>query len=168
MRKQLLTLAVAAGLFAVAGPAIADHNSANGEGWANMPNDIHNTRIETKQNDDNEAFRDFVKYGEGSTSVNRFATEDTQPNQAAAQNGAAKAVKNQGGVKAMNQDQVKAMNQDQVKAMNQNKVETKTATKDQSRIETRSQLRIDSPATSRPDFGATSMRSGGSRAGGRR
>jgi hypothetical protein len=30
----------------VAGSALADHNSPNGAGWANMPNDIHNTRIE--------------------------------------------------------------------------------------------------------------------------
>lgn len=152
MNRQLITLTIASGLLATAGPALADHNSKNGEGWANMPNDIHNMRIETREADDNEAFRDFVKYGEGSTSVNRFATEDTEPNQAAAQNGNAEAVKNQG----------------ESKAMNQNKVETKTATQDQSRIETRSQLRIDSPVTSRPDRGATAVRSGGSHGGGKR
>jgi len=158
MRKQLITFTIASGLLAVAGPALADHNSKNGEGWANMPNDIHNTRIETMESGDDEAFRDFVQYGEGSTSVNRFATEDTQPNQAAAQNGNAKAAGNQ----------VETKVQNQAKAMNQDKVQTQTATKDQSRIETRSQLRIDSPAVSRPDRGATSMRSGGSRSGGKR
>jgi wobble nucleotide-excising tRNase len=35
-----------------------------------MPNDIHNTRVETLESNDNEAFRDFVKYGEGAESVN--------------------------------------------------------------------------------------------------
>jgi hypothetical protein len=60
----------------VTGSALADHNSKNGEGWANMPNDVHNTRVETRENDDNEAFRDFVRYGEGSKSVNRFETDE--------------------------------------------------------------------------------------------
>lgn len=55
-------------------PAIADHNSRWGEGWANMPNDVHNTRIDTRG--DNEAFRDFVRYGSGADSENRYATTD--------------------------------------------------------------------------------------------
>ncbi len=76
MINRKATLAFAAGLMVMTGPALADHNSKNGEGWANMPNDIHNTRVETRENDDNEAFRDFVKYGEGSKTVNRFATDD--------------------------------------------------------------------------------------------
>ncbi|OYW19320.1 MAG: hypothetical protein B7Z52_03755 [Burkholderiales bacterium 12-64-5] len=33
-----------AALFSVS--ALADHNSPMGAGWANMPNDIHNTQIE--------------------------------------------------------------------------------------------------------------------------
>jgi hypothetical protein len=63
---------------AVASPAVvlADHNSKWGEGWANMPNDIHNTRVETRG--DNTAFRDFVKKGNGADSVNRFSTSDSQ------------------------------------------------------------------------------------------
>jgi len=76
MKDQLIALLAVSSLAGAAGPALADHNSKNGEGWANMPNDIHNTRIETRENDDNEAFRDFVKYGEGSKTVNRFETED--------------------------------------------------------------------------------------------
>ena len=73
---------------AVSGPqAIADHNSKNGEGWANMPNDIHNTRIETREASDNEAFREFVQYGEGSDSINRFADDDTTAKRAQEQKG---------------------------------------------------------------------------------
>ena len=35
--------------------------------------------METQVADDNDAFRDFVKYGEGSTSVNRIDAGDSQP-----------------------------------------------------------------------------------------
>jgi len=74
MKRKLLTLsAVLAGALS-AGSVLADHNSPMGEGWANMPNDIHNTRIDTLG--DNTAFRDFVQYGDGADSVNRF-TDDT-------------------------------------------------------------------------------------------
>ncbi len=52
----------------------ADHNSVWGEGWAQMPNDIHNTRLDTDDNDD---FIDFVSQGSGSESVNRFLVDDT-------------------------------------------------------------------------------------------
>lgn len=45
--------------------AFADHNSPWGEGWANMPNEIHNTRIDTRESDDNSAFIDFVRQGGG-------------------------------------------------------------------------------------------------------
>ena len=54
--------------------AHADHMSPWGSGWANMPNDIHNTRFDTRG--DNDAFRDFVMYGEGADSTNRFLTEE--------------------------------------------------------------------------------------------
>jgi hypothetical protein len=77
MKIQLTTWAIAAGLLATAGPTLADHNSKNGEGWARMPNDIHNTRVDTRESGDNAAFRDFVRYGAGSTTVNRFATDRT-------------------------------------------------------------------------------------------
>lgn len=55
------------------GSLLADHNSVWGEGWARMPNDIHNTRIDTLG--DNTAFRDFVRYGNGADSTNRFLTD---------------------------------------------------------------------------------------------
>lgn len=87
MRARLLVFSTAAALALGASPALADHNSKNGEGWANMPNDIHNTRIETKAADDNEAFREFVQYGEGSDSVNRFDDDDTKAKRAQEQKG---------------------------------------------------------------------------------
>jgi hypothetical protein len=71
-RNPALVLASAALVFSA--QAIADHPSKWGEGWANMPNDIHNTRIDTRG--DNEAFRDFVKQGNGADSVNRFDDGD--------------------------------------------------------------------------------------------
>jgi hypothetical protein len=57
------------------GSVLADHNSVWGEGWARMPNDIHNTRIDTLG--DNTTFRDFVRGGAGSTSVNRYLDSDS-------------------------------------------------------------------------------------------
>jgi hypothetical protein len=55
--------------------AFADHNSICGEGWANMPNDIHNTRIDT-MDEDSTVFRDFVQGGDAADSVNRFLEVD--------------------------------------------------------------------------------------------
>ncbi len=76
MNKMLLRLTlIAAAAFLTA--AHADHMSPWGPGWANMPNDIHNTRFDTRLADDNDAFRDFVRYGEGADSVNRYLTEET-------------------------------------------------------------------------------------------
>jgi hypothetical protein len=72
-----------------ANSAFADHNSKNGEGTANMPNDIHNTRVETLESGDQEAFRDFVKYGAGSESTNRFDSDDTTAQRAKQQDGKA-------------------------------------------------------------------------------
>lgn len=54
-RNPALVLTSAALLFSA--QAFADHNSKNGEGWANMPNDIHNTRIETRGGDDADALK---------------------------------------------------------------------------------------------------------------
>lgn len=70
MKGPIFAASAAATLVLCTSPAIADHNSPHGPGWANMPNDIHNTRVETLDANDNEAFRDFVKYGEGADSVN--------------------------------------------------------------------------------------------------
>jgi hypothetical protein len=91
MKGPFPALGAAAAILLCAAPAIADHNSKQGEGWANMPNDIHNTRVETLETSDNEAFRDFVKYGEGSESVNRFDTDDTAAQGAREQKGKAAA-----------------------------------------------------------------------------
>ena len=58
----------------LASTAHADHNSPNGAGWAKMPNEIHNTRIETPGGN-NSTFRTFVRYGNGADSVNRYAED---------------------------------------------------------------------------------------------
>jgi hypothetical protein len=152
MNSKLISLTLASALLAAAGTSVADHNSKNGEGTANMPNDIHNTRVETIGSNDNEAFRDFVKYGEGSKTVNRFESEETQPNKAIEQKGNAKAVKNQG----------------ESKAMNQNRVETQTNKQDRSRIETRTRLQPRDTNRSRPDRSVSSARDRGGRKGGGR
>lgn len=52
---------------------LADHNSVNGAGWANMPNDIHNTRLE--DNLSQTEWRDFVSKGAGADTVNRYTTD---------------------------------------------------------------------------------------------
>lgn len=72
MKTRLITglVIVAASLTA----AQADHMSPWGPGWANMPNDIHNTRLDTRG--DNETFFDFIRYGAGADSVNRFLLEE--------------------------------------------------------------------------------------------
>ena len=76
MRYRRSTLmSAAAMLLGATSLACADHNSVWGEGWANMPNDIHNTRIETLSSDDPAAFHEFVRYGNGATSTNRFSTD---------------------------------------------------------------------------------------------
>lgn len=64
----------------------ADHNSVWGEGWANMPNDIHNARVDTRDEDTDE-FIDFVRMGSGADSVNRFLTDDTDTGGAAGNGG---------------------------------------------------------------------------------
>lgn len=76
MKRDLIRMAALAAMSVLAGTAAADHNSKWGEGWAKMPNDIHNTRVETKG--DNEAFREFVQKGAGAESENRFDTDDTR------------------------------------------------------------------------------------------
>jgi hypothetical protein len=80
-----LTLAAAIAALA-ATPAFADHNSPMGAGWANMPNDIHNTRIDTRLTLDDAAFLDFVRYGAGADSVNRYLTDSTSTSSTATLN----------------------------------------------------------------------------------
>lgn len=59
--RTLLATCLTGGML-VTSTAFADHNSVWGEGWANMPNDIHNTRIET-MDEDNSVFTDLVREG---------------------------------------------------------------------------------------------------------
>ncbi len=148
MQGQRVLLTMAAGLLIASGNAVADHNSKNGEGWANMPNDVHNTRIETRESDDNDAFRDFVKNGNGADSVNRFATDTDQANSAAREQGS----------KAASGDRGKEP------ATNRRKTETQVATKDRSRVETRS--RFEKQSMDMAQGRSRSM--AGSRSGGRR
>ncbi|MGB5690365.1 MAG: hypothetical protein WBM45_13930 [Woeseiaceae bacterium] len=142
MRTQTFTTVLAAAVLAVAAPSFADHNSKNGEGTANMPNDIHNTRVDTLETNDNEAFRDFVKYGEGSTTVNRFESDETQPNQANERQGEANA----------------AMNKGESPTKNQNRVETSTRNQDRARVETRTRLQPGAADRPRRDPDARSTR----------
>jgi len=152
MNSKLISLVITTGLLA-AGTCAADHNSKNGEGTANMPNDIHNTRVETRESNDNEAFRDFVKYGEGSKTVNRFESEATQPGKATEQKGNAKAAKNGG----------------ESKATKQNKVKAQASTQDRSRTETRTRSQPSATGRLQSTRSAASTRSrGGSKAGGKR
>jgi len=73
MKTRFLQIGLLAAGITLGQAALADHNSIWGEGWANMPNDIHNTRIDTLG--DRDTFRDFVRYGAGADSVNRFTTD---------------------------------------------------------------------------------------------
>ncbi|MEJ2060837.1 MAG: hypothetical protein P8Y64_10180 [Gammaproteobacteria bacterium] len=59
MKSRKLSIVVLLGAMGLAPAVWADHNSIWGEGWANMPNDTHDTRIDTLG--DNEAFTDYVQ-----------------------------------------------------------------------------------------------------------
>ena len=74
-KLKLSQIALATALVASAA-AQADHNSVWGEGWASMPNDIHNTRLDT-MDDDTDSFIDFVSQGAGADSVNRYLDDST-------------------------------------------------------------------------------------------
>jgi hypothetical protein len=76
MKRSLLAVVVLA-MCTSAPVVMADHNSPYGAGWANMPNDIHNTRLDTRDvPDGDEEFRDFVQYGDGADVVNRCLEDD--------------------------------------------------------------------------------------------
>lgn len=87
MKAQTLAIGAAAVFALGASPAFADHNSIHEEGWANMPNDIHNERVRTLEEGDNEAFREFVKYGAGSETENSENTDDVTSKREKAQAG---------------------------------------------------------------------------------
>lgn len=75
--KRILRGAAVVLMFASAPVVMADHNSKDGIGSANMPNDIHNVRLDVRLNDaDNSYFTDFVQYGEGADVPNRCLSED--------------------------------------------------------------------------------------------
>ena len=71
-KKSVIAMLIAGGMVATSS-AYADHASIWGAGTANMPNDIHNTRIE----DDNETFLELVQGGGGADSVNRYDDDST-------------------------------------------------------------------------------------------
>lgn len=152
MKDRSITLAIAAVLFAAAGPAMADHNSKNGEGWANMPNDIHNTRVETRETQDNDAFRDFVKFGAGSRSVNRFDTADSSANAA-------------GDLKGNPRN---AESRQASSAAKQSERMTRTTARDRARKETHVRTETRSLEMSQLKRNPTSSRGTGSRRGGNR
>ena len=149
MTDQRIMLTVVAGLLAVSGSANADHNSKNGEGWANMPNDIHNTRVETLGNDDADAFRDFVRYGEGADSVNRFGTDDTKDARASGRQANARAA----GQRAKSG------------TTGQGATGAKADSGNRSRVSTRSRFEIENQGGSRMNRAATRTGASGSRRG---
>ena len=70
-----------------AGTAVrADHNSKNGDGWANMPNAVHDYRIDIRGDTvepmqaqgKNDEFTAWVQYGDGATSENCTLEEDCE------------------------------------------------------------------------------------------
>jgi len=71
-KKSVIAMLIAGGVFATSS-VYADHASIWGAGTANMPNDIHNTRLE----DDNETFLNLVQGGGGADSVNRYDDDST-------------------------------------------------------------------------------------------
>jgi hypothetical protein len=70
MRTIVLKTALLAATLGIGPAAVADHNSPWGAGWAKMPNDIHNTRVETRGGNE---FSRFVRQGGGASSVNRYS-----------------------------------------------------------------------------------------------
>lgn len=162
MKARLATSTAIALILAASGPAFADHNSKNGEGWANMPNDIHNTRIETKEADDNEAFRDFVKYGEGSRTENRFDTDSSDPAQSGSKQDAAQ---------KQEQKQAESKSENQAKSRNENRNEKRSENRNESspdmRSESRARQRLDTRSMSRSSR-STATRTSSSRRGGRK
>ncbi|MDG4866530.1 hypothetical protein P8631_00695 [Guyparkeria sp. 1SP6A2] len=73
--KTIFPAFLACAAFLSSGVALADHNSPSGAGTASMPNDIHNTRVDTL--DDNDTFLAFVQGGGGADSTNRFLDDDS-------------------------------------------------------------------------------------------
>jgi hypothetical protein len=72
-----ISLFVLLGTFAV-DPAVADHNSVWGAGTANMPNNIHNTRIELANTGlmTSDEWIAYVSKGAGADTVNTYLDTD--------------------------------------------------------------------------------------------
>jgi hypothetical protein len=75
---KTLTLMVCVAALAAGSAVRADHNSKNGDGWANMPNAVHDYRIDIRgdtaeplqaQGKDDE-FTAWVQFGDGAASDN--------------------------------------------------------------------------------------------------
>lgn len=149
MKARYFAIGLASALAVAAAPAFADHNSPNGEGWANMPNDIHNTRIDTNESGDNEAFRDFVQYGEGADSVNRFASDETTPGGMQAQKGNADAAKTQAQAKQKSGTQTQEMKGNQTQTKQMGGAETQTQQQGGTKAQTRTKLKDGTGTNSR-------------------
>ncbi len=70
--RTLVATCIAGGMLATT-TVYADHNSVWGAGFASMPNDVHNSRLE----DSDEEFMDLVQYGGAQDSTNRYDDEAT-------------------------------------------------------------------------------------------
>ncbi len=91
---HIATVAALIGGLAVL-PASADHNSVWGAGWANMPNDIHNTRME--DNLSGQEWRDFVRQGNGARTDNRYQDSSSLPSQRSMAGGSGGSMGGRGG-----------------------------------------------------------------------
>ena len=80
MKRSLLAAAVLL-MFTSAPVVMADHNSPHGMCWANMPNNIHNVRLETRDDipGQDEDFLTFVQGGAGADVPNECLEGDATP-----------------------------------------------------------------------------------------
>ena len=79
MKRTLLAAAAVLGL-AAAPFAVADHMSPDGIGTANMPNDVHNTRLDVRLSDaPNTCFTDQVQTGVLADDPNRCLEDPEAP-----------------------------------------------------------------------------------------
>jgi len=165
-RNPALVLASAALVFS--GQAVADHNSKWGEGWANMPNDIHNTRLDTRATDDDEAFKDFVQYGDGADSVNRFDDGDEGGNRQAKQAGPpAEAAANEDRERGQDRDRQKDQTQDRLREHQDSATAAADGdmTRSRQRVETSQSLRIRQSMGGGGGRSQSGARQGGGRGG---
>ena len=79
MKKSILSALVVGTFLGAVGstPALADHNSPYGDCWANMPNNIHNTRVETRETDEQDAWLEFIQSGDANETINSCLLDST-------------------------------------------------------------------------------------------